>query len=217
MAQGTLGIPARVGVVTPLRWWFKSQPQANPIPTPPPPPGAPGPSDEPPAVKPTEPAPAPGPKVEQNNRGGGTIATREALAAQAGAGNVDNIGDFAKAALSSPLGGPIGAAAFMGRLALSGLRQVGSSPLSIGGAPGADITNSNQAPGAVKAMENAALAGAPAAAVQQMGRDALQKLRDQQKKPAPPGRVQSKGGPSNDAGARVGGFFGGRLGAGLGG
>jgi hypothetical protein len=206
--NGSLGTPARTGMVTPLKWWFKNQPAGMPIPTPPPAPNAPGPVDEPASTPAGAQAAAADaattPNTEQTHRGGSTLATRSALASEAGAGNVDNIGDFMKT-VAMATSGPFSTAAFMGRLALSGLRKVGSGPLQIGGPPGADIPNSNSVPGVTKSMEDAAMAGVPRADVQKMGADALEKLR--KKTPPAPAISSGKGG---GGGASPGG---GRLGS----
>lgn len=178
--MGTLGTPSRVGVVMPMKWWFDRQKAALPIPTPAPPPGAPGPSDEPPAAKPIAAAPAAAAApAEQTRRGGGTIATRDAIAGEQGAGAVDDFGTFMKDVALAPAG-PIGAAAFMGRLALSGLRTRSVGPVQVSGPPGATDVNSNSVPGQTAAQESAAQAGVSRAALAQMGADALKKLRQQQ-------------------------------------
>lgn len=196
-----LGTPAQVGVVTPLKWWFKSQPQALPIPTPAPPAGAPGPSpsDEPAAAAPVRPAAAPASNGGPGSRGEGGMGSpqnqRDALSKTTGAGDVDNFGTFARDVAMAPTG-PIGAAMMMGRLALSGLRTTSVGPFQVSGPPGATDDNSNQIPGVQDAQQKAIAAGVPAGAVAQMGADALRNMQAQRKKQLTAGAGGSGGGGS---------------------
>jgi hypothetical protein len=154
MAQ-TLGRPAKVGMVMPMRWWFdrnKAQQSATPSGETPPwaaTPVNPPASDEPVPKVAAVPSPIDlAPKVKDES-GGGYAKSKESIANRAAAGVVDNLDDFVKS-VGMATTGPLSTMAFMGRLLGSG----------IWGAPGADIDNSNLDPDtaakAKKAAEEAA-------------------------------------------------------------